>query len=269
MEQLIEELARLDSSLTEEKLAEARAALDAAYMQLGRYEGIYKRADDFLHKPRNIQELMNKLINPKQIEILERVNTRVEEERLYIIKYEPTPADNRRSKAIGAVHILGAFNRQKNKREDYEVKIYRDNSMYCSCPSHKFNSSKHNTLCKHISYVICRVGLMYDPTIFNTKKLTDQQVASLLARFDAASDLWNNKDLLPPVDVTQESFRNGAKPMDPLEMCPICYCEYAAEPCVSCPTCNNYIHTDCMNVWLERKNTCVMCRSDVWKLYRA
>ena len=51
--------------------------------------------------------------------------------------------------------------------------------------------------------------------------------------------------------------------------CPVCYndIENTSETVV-CPCCQNKMHTTCMERWFQMGNqTCVLCRSDVWKEY--
>lgn len=70
-----------------------------------------------------------------------------------------------------------------------------------------------------------------------------------------------------PDDVTRSLFEESVRAIGEDDMCPVCFNELMDGSCLSCPACKNYVHKDCMLVWLERKDTCVYCRSNVWARY--
>ena len=49
--------------------------------------------------------------------------------------------------------------------------------------------------------------------------------------------------------------------------CPICMCNDILSEIlyVKCPECKVIIHYNCITEWLKQNNTCICCRSDVWK----
>jgi predicted nucleic acid-binding Zn finger protein len=176
----------------------------------------------------------------------------------------------------GAFSVLGAM--RKGVRESYEVKLYKPlanekGSFWCSCADMKFNGSKRGTVCKHICFVVCKVGKILCPDYFASKQLTREQFDALVAKLDAESALWHDSQLFrtaPPEAVTLASFKGRTREIGPDDVCPICYDEFGdPDSTVSCPACANYVHTDCVSVWCERKTTCVMCRADVWGRFAA
>jgi uncharacterized Zn finger protein len=165
---------------------------------------------------------------------------------------------------------------KKGNRESYDVKLYKPNSnvkgsFWCSCPDHKFNSSKKQMVCKHVCFVVCRVGKIIDHEFFNTKQLSEEQYAILLSRLDNTHHLLRDLTISRP---TQENklliFKQREKVISEEDMCPICYDALDADcdQTLSCPTCLNYVHKGCIEVWMERNVSCVYCRSDVWKHYK-
>jgi len=53
-------------------------------------------------------------------------------------------------------------------------------------------------------------------------------------------------------------------------MCGICFNELNLDEIMAiCPTCHNIIHLNCMRKWMNMgKDTCVYCRSSIWKNYK-
>ena len=67
---------------------------------------------------------------------------------------------------------------------------------------------------------------------------------------------------------SSKAFHEITKVLTEDDLCPICYDDMTiSQGPLSCPCCKNCIHKVCMEVWLENKDTCVYCRSDIWKTY--
>ena len=67
---------------------------------------------------------------------------------------------------------------------------------------------------------------------------------------------------------SSDKFVENTKSLEETDVCPICYLDFPdIKNLLSCPTCKNYVHDDCMNIWLKHAKTCVYCRSDIWKDY--
>ncbi len=69
------------------------------------------------------------------------------------------------------------------------------------------------------------------------------------------------------------TFSNLDKLKDEEQECPIC-CEILScnevssdteAIIVSCPTCKNVVHEECIRKWLKYNKSCVYCRSNSWK----
>ena len=225
------------------------------------------------HQCKNIDELCNKVSNPNQVAILNRIITDKEYSKIYLNGYEPnTDILGKKKDLIGTVKVLGTFNEKKNCREEYEIRLFKNNvkgMFWCSCADHKFNSTKKNIICKHICFLICKIAKVLKPKVFEEKKLSEQDLANLLAKLTASGDIWKDETIVKICGkITLETFTQFIKAID--DCCPVCYndLEEANKPeLLSCPTCKNYIHTECANIWLEQKQSCVWCKSEIWKNY--
>ena len=50
----------------------------------------------------------------------------------------------------------------------------------CDCPAHRFKSSQDNTVCKHISFIMCRVVGYATVDFFKTFTLNKDEVAMIM-----------------------------------------------------------------------------------------
>ena len=57
---------------------------------------------------------------------------------------------------------------------------------------------------------------------------------------------------------------------DKHETCGICFNELDLNKLMAvCPKCHNIVHIHCMKKWMNMgKDTCVYCRSSIWKKYK-
>ena len=223
-------------------------------------------------KPTNINQLMKMLTNEAQVKSLEKLLHTNECDHVYLEQYETnTLTDKKHINIQGTFSLLGAMN-AKGTRDNHNVKMYKDRTFWCSCPDHKFNSVKKKMYCKHICFIVCKVGKILDPSFFETKILTPEQFDSLIAKAQDTTKLICDTTICrPPAEITSSYFKGTTKEITDDDVCPICFDALQSpsssnnNPLLSCPSCKNYVHKECMSVWLERKDTCVYCRSDVWK----
>ncbi len=234
-----------------------------------------------LHRPTTLEELIPRVSNEHQRDTLQRLRYHGESRQIYLAGFTPARdllGARDHAELEGEFTMMGTRNR-RGERESYKIKWYKlpatRGSFWCNCPDHKFNSNKKQIVCKHICFLVCRVARLLDARFFETRQFTTEQHALFLRtvqenRIFTDTTLIRPTFLIPPtdnsalVDQRRAPFFECRKPITAEDTCPICCDTMEADGCVSCPTCSNNIHRDCMEVWLERKTTCVYCRSNVW-----
>lgn len=211
-----------------------------------------------------METLINTIENDHQREILyKQLVLRQEASQIYLCGWEPHPGTKN---TYGSVTLLGTYNHSKQKREAYDVKVYKPGnkcSFWCSCSYMKFKSSKEKTVCKHICFLLCKVARIFKPEFYESKILESSDMELLISKLEGM-DLWNDNALVRKITKLRlDDFHNSTKDLD---LCPICYDDMTQKE-INCPRCACNVHEKCMDVWLERQQTCVYCRSDIWKYY--
>ncbi len=220
----------------------------------------------------SIRELINIISNPHQQDVLYRIISDHENFKVYLQNFEPN-TDKKKKTLKGTIHILGNYNRSKGVRESYEVKVFENDpkgSFWCSCADHKFNSAKKNIVCKHISFIVCKVLKIMEPYFFETKTLTPAHLAKLLDKFADNSEIWKDIQYVRKSDfITILDFKVFPDPLN--DICTFCYDEVTTKDkniCCSCPICKHGFHEECMGVWMENNSKCSFCSNDIWKYYK-
>lgn len=89
----------------------------------------------------------------------------------------------------------------------------------------------------------------------------------------------NNRRIFRTNNITTESktkvntnsfIITGDSLFEPDQECCICYQKLSNKTTkiLSCPDCKNVIHKKCMESWLcQSYQSCIFCRSDIWKHY--
>lgn len=217
----------------------------------------------------DLRQLIDHIDNDYQKMILFKLLTRAEEDKIYLSGYEAN-LDKKKKDVIGTIKVWGSI--RKGSRESYDVKIYKNNpekgSLYCTCADCKFNGTKKQSSCKHISFVVTRILKLFDVNFFLTKQLTEEHIAILISKLTTDTVL-NDKELTKiSSTVSLADYKNFTKDISGLE-CSICCMdlnEDREQNNVACISCKNEIHMECISVWLENPNNkCIYCRSDSWK----
>jgi hypothetical protein len=235
--------------------------------------------------PTTIQELIALVENEAQKQALGKLLLRNEANQIYLASYEAnTVTRGRGSDVEGTFTVLGTI--RNGTRDSYTVKWYRwtpvGHSFWCNCPDHKFNSARKNMVCKHICFLITKVGRILDPAFFQAHRFTEEQHATFRQAVGNAAifaDGARERERMASAvsvqvihpgasrEARRAQFMEMRRPVGAEDSCPICYDEMGDGTCLNCPTCSNNVHRDCMEVWLERNKTCVFCRSDVWRAW--
>lgn len=185
----------------------------------------------------------------------------------------------------------------------YTISIMKNTGkIWCDCPDSKSHAARHNCICKHCCFTIIKIGKLYlNSEIWTTKCITSSQdletILKRLNRTNTTSQNENNIDDdidklvnndLKKLYISKKSGvsstleeapaeekkkvitkfdKNDSKELTEEDECPICYDILLNTDVKSCPTCHNYIHTQCIQKWLSTKSTCVLCRSTEWSSY--
>jgi hypothetical protein len=228
-----------------------------------------------------IATLIGEIPNVHQQESLRRLMIRDEDYQMYMSSYTKTPEDDWAHNNIqGIFNVLGTM--KKGVRSEYNIKLYKPGtnakgSFWCSCPEHKFQSTKKQIVCKHICFLVCRVGRMYNADFFNAKQFSQEKFNEFVNKVEGNPNLMHDPTICKSASTvltTNTMFKSRTKEINEDDVCAICFdnmieCkDHYDEKIVSCPECHNNIHTLCMEVWLERSKSCMYCRSDVWCHYK-
>lgn len=168
----------------------------------------------------------------------------------------------------GVFSIWGQYEHKKQKRALYEVKLFAPGSngakgsFWCSCPEHRFNSAKKDIVCKHICFIVCKVGKILDPEFFKTKWLTDAQMSKLLEGVKT-NDFLRTADLHRAFYDFKITWTRGTP-------CPSCreLIKEKTNDIVKCPVCessNPYWHKKCADEYYKTNDGCKFCGYNIWK----
>ena len=160
----------------------------------------------------------------------------------------------------------------------YEVRAKeRSGTIACSCPDMQSHARRSGCVCKHVCFVVSRVGRIdgggfgefYRGT---SHTLTRDQFRALKSRVvtdrcwtrdPGVADERLTRRFLEITSTSTVESDAPPRPADPDDECPICYERLldAGKALVQCPGCRNRVHDACMRRWLAMRNTCVYCRA--------
>lgn len=226
---------------------------------------------DINYTRRDIINLIDAIPNINQQTTLYKIFNDFDSHKFYIIESIYNTNDFE-------IKLLGGLNK-KNIRNNYFITLdLQDKTFKCSCKDFIYRSNNNNnTICKHISFLIFRVTRLFFNTNFNwtytrktitifleTKKLTEKQFNQFTDNFKLHNNTYTLQNL-------NKQFKNSLQNNYNLlqnTLCPICLIKFNNnKSLLQCPKCNNNVHEECMNIWLQCKKTCVYCRNDIWKNY--
>lgn len=149
----------------------------------------------------------------------------------------------------------------------YTVKI-KDLNITCDCPD-IYQCNKYHLYCKHVCFVICMIGKLYDEEIFINKNFNNNNKISIIYNLfsnnsedpNIECELLKEKYLLLKFNLDKKD-NIIADPRNKHDECSVCY-NKLDDDIFTCNNCLNAIHTICLNIWLKKNNTCVFCRSNI------
>ena len=148
--------------------------------------------------------------------------------------------------------------------------ILKDIYLTCNCPD--FFAKK--MFCKHICFVICFIGRIYDENVFIRKSLNNFQKEIITLRI--LNNCFNEPDIIN--DFLINKYKNKILKLNDnvilkrniQDECPICYLEMNEnikddnkKDIFTCSKCNNCVHMNCMLIWIKNKKNCVYCREEI------
>jgi len=221
---------------------------------------------------KTLHELYNQLTNIHQFDVFQKIMYDTEDNKIYLSSYTPNN-DPKKIDLVGTINVFGTFNKKKQERESYSIKIYDNSSLketfWCSCMYHKFQSGKYNTVCKHICFVVCKILKYLNKGFFETRKLNNELRTKLVNKLSSNNLVEIDRSLIKEFKkISLDLFKQFTKQLDPEDSCPICFDSFDVKTKVACPSCHNYIHSECVEVILETRNNCLWCMDDVWSKFR-
>ena len=151
----------------------------------------------------------------------------------------------------------------------YTISFYMDNDDFtCDCPDSKRCYEKQ-IFCKHRCFVYFKIGKLKDYSLFINYKLSTEDKEILknkLSNIHSTDDVVNDELICKYLEKTvleekPDNSKIDEKPRNIDEDCIICFEELNSRQIKNCKICNNCVHSDCLEIWLKTKNTCIFCKS--------
>jgi hypothetical protein len=215
--------------------------------------------------PNEITELIETVKNDYQSDIILSLFTNLSN-KMYLV-------DHREDSFKIEVDLLGSKKKSRQSlgcgtpsREKYTIVFHKPQANFtCNCKDFTFRAKSRDIVCKHITFIICKVLGIYDHTFFETKKLSPEY-QKRMARVIGGSGIWYNNNISVK-HLNSKFINNTIRKLNIEDPCPICCDTFGNGETISCPECHQFVHKNCMSVWLEQSDKCVYCRSTNWSNY--
>ena len=183
-------------------------------------------------------------------------NMRRDESKLFLIDYKLDKKGRHCFKVCNSDNSANPLNVvvEKNHKEEESKDTIR-----CTCKDYKFRCYKNNIICKHCVFIIENGCKLSTDKIVKGRKITD------LSKFE---EKLKDIKVVKFTNKANDLFTDKSKEIEEDDVCPVCLNDLNDEELVSCPKCKNYVHTDCIKVWMTTHSNCIYCRSDVWKNFK-
>ena len=170
-------------------------------------------------------------------------------------------------KVTRTVFIRGTADDSGN-RSEYKLRVSEGGKISCNCPDSRGIALRNKVVCKHVAFLVCRVGKIYSVYYFKNAehKLNKKDLDHLLSILD------NQKETKAPDPKKIRLFLSSFKVenTENLDPCCICLDDCGEEDAlVKCIRCSQIYHQPCISIWLERNATCAYCRSQCFKYYES
>ena len=160
----------------------------------------------------------------------------------------------------------------------YKIKFNKMNGDFkCNCLDASTHSRSMNCVCKHVCFILFKVFKFQIDEVhsfFLNLQLNDILIQKMYDTFDeiklshslSATHISNNTIN----NITNDLFENK-KILTEDDLCTICYDSFdnSDKTHKQCPMCHNVFHEKCIIKWISLgKDTCVLCRNDVWRRFK-
>ena len=138
-------------------------------------------------------------------------------------------------------------------------------NISCECPDS--HNKSEILFCKHICFIICIVGKIYDDNIFVSRKLNEEYKSYIIFRIfnivkdvNFLCDFLNEKySNLKFKMIDDGEFSTNSRNIE--DECSVCYNHMKESDVYTCSKCLNSVHKECFKRWLKDNNICIFCRS--------
>jgi hypothetical protein len=141
------------------------------------------------------------------------------------------------------------FNINSPSNNIYNVIININNkNIICNCNDFTSHANIHKCICKHCCFILTKVL-----NLFDMNSLFYNDYVFFNNHFKFINDVFNNKLIL-----LYNYFNND------INSCCICFDNLNKFPIWKCSGCNNYLHENCVQIWINNGNdTCIFCRQKI------
>jgi hypothetical protein len=201
--------------------------------------------------PNEITNLIETVKNDYQSDIILSLFTNLAN-KMYLV-------DHREDSFNIEIDLLGS-KKSSLKREKYTIIFNKSQADFtCNCKDFVYRAKSRDIVCKHITFIICKVLGIYDHIFFETKKLS-QDYQKRMTRVIGGLGIWNNNEISVK-HLNSEFIKNTVRKLNTEDLCPICCDTFGDKEIISCPSCHQFVHKSCMDIWLKQSDKCIYCRS--------
>jgi hypothetical protein len=211
---------------------------------------------------------MNSILTNNSISYAQKQRLRkIRQEQFYLLKFTQTSQINE-FKVSGSTSNV------------YTIKLKNDtNKFSCDCPDFGVHCKKAGMLCKHICFIVFRVGRIRDADILINLTMTPAHKEALFIRISDTWDKFVQSELVSKFNElevekqTKKDMYDACNARNLVDSdCPVCFRLLSGvdiSKLASCPTCNNAVHKECAKRWFRISNNdkCIVCRSPDWSLF--
>ena len=200
---------------------------------------------------------------------------------MYLLDYNIIPEEMIEDQVLEGeileIKIVGSLNKKNGQdyREEYIIKLHTIIENFfcigarftCNCKDFSYRCVRNDSICKHITFILCKIAGIFDDDYFRTKILAAYHTEYIF-KMVKSERTWRNSAI--SIKYLNDYFK-PRKEIELNDFCNICYDDFDLtkddNKIVACPECCNIVHEKCMKKWLSVNKSCVYCRSEEWVNY--